>query len=64
MACALQAFAECMHDVSDTLRLSTPCPHLDASMTTQVEVKLSWVGDFRNDVQLVVWGFSFFLPLS
>ena len=47
MACALQAFAECMHDISDTPGLSTLCPHLDASMTTQVEVKLSRMGDFR-----------------
>ena len=47
MACALQTFAECMRDVSETPSLSTLCPHLDASVTTQVEVKLSRVGDFR-----------------
>ena len=32
---------------TETPSLSTLCPHLDASVTTQVEVKLSRVGDFR-----------------
>ena len=47
MVCTLQALAKCMHDVSESPRMSTLYPHLDASMTTQVEVKLGRVGDFR-----------------